>query len=188
MPKVTCSTLENPEGVLAERESSSPMEISRGDLYTQRSECKYHRAVSYNLAALRRRENLLQDSVPTANGVPLEKRVHRHLSAEGESPRSTWMLRTHRSGEPVDPGGKEDQRRPCRTLDGSYQCLRVHSPQAGQRNTDKTSCTRDDPQHHSGLLQQVQIESFIRNGNICQATATKKTSLPAAQSQYHSSL
>ncbi len=32
MPKVTCSTLENPEGVLAERESSSPMEISLGDL------------------------------------------------------------------------------------------------------------------------------------------------------------
>ncbi len=91
----------------------------------------------------------------------------------GDQPRG-FVLRTHRSGEPVDPGGKEDQRRPCRTLDGSYQCLRVHSPQAGQRSTDKTSCTRDDPQHHSGLLQQVQIESFIRNGNICQATATKK--------------
>ncbi len=105
----------------------------------------------------------------------------------GDQPRG-FVLRTHRSGEPVDPGGKEDQRRPCRTLDGSYQCLRVHSPQAGQRSTDKTSCTRDDPQHHSGLLQQVQIESFIRNGNICQATATKKTSLPAAQSRYHSSL
>ncbi len=49
---------------------------------------------------------------------------------KGGSPRSTRMLRTHRSGESVDPGGKGDQRRPRRTLAGSYQRLRVHSPQA----------------------------------------------------------
>ncbi len=81
------------------------------------------------------------------------------------------MLRTHRSGKPVDPGGKGDQRRPCCTLAGSYQRLLINSPQAGQRITNKTSCARVDPQPHSGLLQQFQIASFIRNGNICLATA-----------------
>lgn len=120
------------------------MEISRGNLDTQRRECNHHRAVLYNLAALRQRENLPQDCVPTANGAPHEKRGH--LSEERGSPRSTRMLNTHRSVEPVGPGGKEDQRKPCHTLAGSYQRLRVHSPQTGQRSAEKTSCARDDPQ------------------------------------------
>lgn len=48
------------------------------------------------------------------------------------------MLRAHRRGESVDPGGKREQKRPCRTMAGSYQCLWIHSPLV------KTALTRHD--------------------------------------------